>query len=209
MLPLWQGQVSDWPVLNLTKRWWFRWMWTVCSLSRWSVCDFSALCLQTVSQAPQHFILSDKWHANHLWWLLCLRLSAWSFPSTQACPGQYIHRGLQRWMLSSNRCQPGIPFHFLVGSSLNLWGWWQVWSDSETVTFLRQSKVWLLQHPLSNRRLRTYPYIAWHCYTYIWVSLLKTGQNCDIEGQNSECEFFYAIIWKWKLDISCVHKYKT
>ena len=31
---------------------------------------------------------------------------------------------------------------------------------------------------------------------YIWVILLKTGQNCDIEGQNSKCEFFNAIIWK-------------
>ena len=29
------------------------------------------------------------------------------------------------------------------------------------------------------------------------------------EGKNSKCEFFNAIIWEWKLDISCVHKYKT
>ena len=29
-----------------------------------------------------------------------------------------------------------------------------------------------------------------------WVILLKTGQNCDIEGKNSNCEFFNAIIWK-------------
>ena len=43
----------------------------------------------------------------------------------------------------------------------------------------------------------------------IWVILLKTGQNCDIEDKNSKCELFNAIIWKWKLDISCVHKYKT
>ena len=28
------------------------------------------------------------------------------------------------------------------------------------------------------------------------VILLKTGQNCDIEGKNSECEFFNVIIWK-------------
>ena len=33
-------------------------------------------------------------------------------------------------------------------------------------------------------------------YIYIWVILLKTCQNCDIEGKNSECEFFNAIIWK-------------
>ena len=33
-------------------------------------------------------------------------------------------------------------------------------------------------------------------YTYIWVTLLKIGQKCDIEGKNSKCEFFNAIIWK-------------
>ena len=26
--------------------------------------------------------------------------------------------------------------------------------------------------------------------TCIWVIFLNTGQNCDIEGKNSECEFF-------------------
>ena len=31
---------------------------------------------------------------------------------------------------------------------------------------------------------------------YIWVILLKTGQNCDIEGKNSKCEFFNVIICK-------------
>ena len=25
---------------------------------------------------------------------------------------------------------------------------------------------------------------------YIWVILLKTSQNCDIDGKNSKCEFF-------------------
>ena len=46
-------------------------------------------------------------------------------------------------------------------------------------------------------------------HIHIWVILLKTSQNCDIEGKNSKCKFLSAIIWKWKLDISCVHKYKT
>ena len=31
---------------------------------------------------------------------------------------------------------------------------------------------------------------------HIWVILLKTGQNCDIEGKNSKCEFVNAIIWE-------------
>ena len=34
-----------------------------------------------------------------------------------------------------------------------------------------------------------------YIYIYIWV-ILKTGKNCDIEGKNSECEFFNAIFWK-------------
>ena len=33
-------------------------------------------------------------------------------------------------------------------------------------------------------------------YIYIWVILLKIGQNCDIEGKNSKREFFNVIIWK-------------
>ena len=33
-------------------------------------------------------------------------------------------------------------------------------------------------------------------YLSIWVILLKIGQNCNIEGNNSECEFFYVIIWE-------------
>ena len=43
----------------------------------------------------------------------------------------------------------------------------------------------------------------------MWVILLKTGQKCDIESKNSGCDFFNVIIWKQKLDICCVHKYKT
>ena len=27
----------------------------------------------------------------------------------------------------------------------------------------------------------------------IWVILLKTGQNCDIEGKNSKCEFLMLL----------------
>ena len=38
--------------------------------------------------------------------------------------------------------------------------------------------------------------LSLHVTAHIWVILLKTGQNCDIEGNNSECEFFDAVIWK-------------
>ena len=75
----------------------------------------------------------------------------------------------------------------LLSSSFLRWGW--VVSDFHTKW---ETGVWCARRNKS-----------------IWVILLKTGQNCDIEGKNSKCEFFNAIIWKWKLDISCVHKYKT
>ena len=46
---------------------------------------------------------------------------------------------------------------------------------------------------ISARAICGGPYI----YIYVYMGhLLKTGQNCDIEGKNSECEFFNAIIWK-------------
>ena len=27
-------------------------------------------------------------------------------------------------------------------------------------------------------------------FNYIWVIILKTSQNCDIEGKNETCDFF-------------------
>ena len=33
-------------------------------------------------------------------------------------------------------------------------------------------------------------FIYIYIYIYIWVILLKTDQNCDIEGKNLECEYF-------------------
>ena len=35
-----------------------------------------------------------------------------------------------------------------------------------------------------------------YIYIYIWVILMKTGKNFDIEGKNSKCEFINVIIWK-------------
>ena len=42
----------------------------------------------------------------------------------------------------------------------------------------------------------------------VCVILMKTGQNGNIEGKHSKYNFFNVIIWKWKPDISCVHRYK-
>ena len=36
-------------------------------------------------------------------------LSALSFPLTLACPGQYTHRSLRRWMSNIDTCQSGLP----------------------------------------------------------------------------------------------------
>ena len=36
-------------------------------------------------------------------------LSAWSFSVTPECPGQYIHRNFQRWLLNIDICQSRLP----------------------------------------------------------------------------------------------------
>ena len=36
-------------------------------------------------------------------------------------------------------------------------------------------------------------YIYYMGHIYIWVILLKTGQNCDTEGKNSKCEFLMLL----------------
>ena len=36
-------------------------------------------------------------------------LQAESFPQTLACPGLYIHRSIQRWILNIFSCQSGLP----------------------------------------------------------------------------------------------------
>ena len=64
-------------------------------------------------------------------------------------------------------------------------------------------------HTHTHTHTHIYIYLSLYISIYIWVNLLKTGQNCDIEDTNSKCELFNVIIWKWKLDICCVHKYKT
>ena len=48
---------------------------------------------------------------------------------------------------------------------------------------------------VAHEKVRKLALFQTHClYIYIWVILLKTGQNCDIEGKNSKCEFFNAIL---------------
>ena len=75
------------------------------------------------------------------------------------CPGQYTHRSFRRWMSTIDTFQSGLPilhFSLFVANSLNLWGWWRVWSDCN---LLRQSSGghgWLLPPPLSSWRLGLY-----------------------------------------------------
>ena len=56
-----------------------------------------AFCPQVVSEAPQHF-RSSEIQANCD--ALSASLSAWSFPFTPACPGQYTYRSFRGWMLT-------------------------------------------------------------------------------------------------------------
>ena len=112
-----------------------------------------ALCPQVVSQGPQHFrslrrkpLVMVAFPAS---------LSTWSFPLTPAWTGQYSMGVIRNGCQTLTHSSLGFPFHFthFIASSLNLWGWWYVWSD-----LLRQSSrdhMWLLPLPLSSRRLRS------------------------------------------------------
>ena len=121
---------------------WFRcssdWRWPSLVLSRKTssrISSFSAsllqvingvmslaLCPQVVSQASQHFRSSEK---QAIYEGCFASLSAWSFPFTPACPGQYNHRTFQRWMLTINTFQSGLPISLFVASSLNLFHFWK------------------------------------------------------------------------------------
>ena len=89
-----------------------------------------ALCL--VSQAPQHFRSSEKQ-------VTC----EGCFAHQCTCSVISLHCGM--FMAVHPQVDPplthfslGFPFHFSVGSSLNLWGWWHVWFDCH---LLRQSSM--------------------------------------------------------------------
>ena len=74
---------------------------------------------------------------GHLWWSLCLPVCLlnhfpWLRHVLGSTPTGVFEGGCWPLMHSSL----GFPFHFFVASSLNLWGWWHVWSDCH---LLRQS----------------------------------------------------------------------
>ena len=111
------------------------------------------LCPQVVSEGPQHFkslrrkpLVIVAFPAS---------LSTWSFPLTPAWTGQFSMGVIRNGCQTLTHSSLGFPFHFthFIASSLNLWGWWYVWSD-----LLRQSSrdhMWQLPLPLSSRRLRS------------------------------------------------------
>ena len=73
---------------------------------------FLALCQQVVSQAPQHFRSSEMQAASD-GCFPCQSVCS-VIPLTLSCPGQYILRGLQRWMLNmvlniTCKEQAGLP----------------------------------------------------------------------------------------------------
>ena len=63
MLPVWQGQNSDWPILNLIKRWWFRRLWA---------CLQQMFCCHVASLTGTEFWLTSsnlikRWWFRRLW----------------------------------------------------------------------------------------------------------------------------------------------
>ena len=89
-----------------------------------------ALYRQVVSQTSKHFRSSKK-QATCEGCFACWCVS--SFPFTLACSGQYTRRSFEWWMLTIHTYHAVwasySTFCFLEASSLNLWGWWCVWSD--------------------------------------------------------------------------------
>ena len=99
--------------------------------------------------------------------VLSIFLAFWSPPLEQGSTTAGVFEGGCRpW----THCVLGLPFHvsLFVVSSLNLWGWWHMWSDChlEAVSI---EHGWLLPLPLSSRRLRLY---RLHCLHEWWLQLV-------------------------------------
>ena len=123
-----------------------------------------ASCPQVVSQASQHFRPSEKQATCGGCFArqsVCSVVSLHSGMSRAVHPQEFSkvdvdHRHIPVWASHST-------FHFyFLASSLNLWGWWRVWSGCR---LLRQSSGghgWLLPPPLSSWRLRPYRLLRLH-----------------------------------------------
>ena len=101
---------------------------------------------------------------------LSASLSAQLFPFTLACSGRTTTGVFEGGCWPWTHSVLGFPFHvsLFVVSSLNLWGWWYMWSDChlEAVSI---EHGWLLPLPLSSRRLRLY---RLHCLHEWWLQLV-------------------------------------
>ena len=76
-----------------------------------------ALCLLVVSRASKN--ISDLLRSKLLERVaLPAFLSAQSFPFMPACPGQYSHRGFQRWMSTIDTFQSGLPIPLFTFCSM-------------------------------------------------------------------------------------------
>ena len=94
-----------------------------------SASSFHVLGFVAAVSVPSFSTLQVFGEASHFWGLLFpASLSARSFPLTPACPGLYTHWSFRRWISTIETFQPGFPIPPFVASSLNLWGWWHVWS---------------------------------------------------------------------------------
>ena len=73
-------------------------------------------------------------------------------PLTQTCPGQYIHRSLQRWMLNRHTCACGLLIHFSLLIALahphaccRNDSWWEstIKKKKERLTELTTDRMWI------------------------------------------------------------------
>jgi len=100
-------------------------------------------------------------------------LSAWSFPFTPACPGQYSPKSFQRWMSAIDTFLSWLPiplFTFCCKSIDSVMMIWHVLSDCQCHLMRQSSRGhgWLLPPPLSRWKLRPY---RLHCLHGWWLHL--------------------------------------
>ena len=131
--------------------------------------------------------------ASHLWGLLCPSVYLIDhFPPfwhVQGSTPTEVFEGGYRPLTHSSL---GFPFHFslFVASSLNLWGWWYVWSDCHLLRQSSRGYGWLLPPPLSSWRLR--PYLVWQ-WSPTLTGLWWLSHQCTL----------------WDLAVFCFNEWKA
>ena len=146
--------------------------------------------------------------ANHFWGLLCPPVYLLDcFPSLRHVQGSTPTEVFEGGCRPSTHASLGLPFHVLyfVASSLNLWGWWHVWSDCHLFRQSSGGHGWLLPPPLSTWRLRLYWAVQWSWFARVNVRCnLSCKKSREVE-RHFRADFWVGVasrcVQQWKLNI--------